>query len=233
MIEDGEKVLFVNLEEEAWRREELNIRSRSENSEEVKGDILKEHKDFNDRVFNKAVFEKLLEWSKWDHAIELTPNATLKDCKVYLLNIKEQKELDKFLEEHLKSGQIRPSKSPCAAPFFFIKKKDGTLWPVQNYRWLNEVMIKNKYPLLLIQELINKIQGVRVANSKAGIKPTAPLSAFDKENSIEFPLDSVHYLYKLSNPNPVLFILRSPMSQLALARPLFEKKRKRKNNIQN
>jgi len=94
-------------------------------------------------------------------------------------------------------------------------------------------MIKNKYPLLLIQELINKIQGVRVANSKAGIKPTAPLSAFDKENSIEFPLDSVHYLYKLSNPNPVLFIPRSPMSQLALARPLFEKKRKRKNNIQN
>jgi len=53
----------------------------------------------------------------------LTPNATLKDCKVYPLNIKEQKELNKFLEEHLKSGQIRLSKSPCAAPFFFIKKK--------------------------------------------------------------------------------------------------------------
>jgi len=45
---------------------------------------------------------------------------------------------------------------------------------------------------------------VRLANSKAGIKPTAPLSAFDKENSIEFPLDSVHYLYKQSNSNPVL-----------------------------
>jgi len=37
---------------------------------------------------------------------------------------------------------------------------------------------------------------VRVANSKAGIKPTAPLSAFDKENSIEFSLDFLHYLYK-------------------------------------
>jgi len=45
---------------------------------------------------------------------------------------------------------------------------------------------------------------VRLANSKAGIKPTAPLSAFDKENSIEFSLDSVHYLYKQSNPNLVL-----------------------------
>jgi len=145
------------LEEEAWRREELNIRSRSENSEEMEGDIPKEYEDFNDQVFNKAVFEKLPERSKWDHAIELTPNATLKDCKVYLLNIKEQEELNKFLKEHLKSGRIRPSKSPCAAPFFFIKKKDGTLRPVQDYWRLNEVTIKNKYLLLLIQELIDKV----------------------------------------------------------------------------
>jgi len=151
-------VLFVNLEEEAWRKEELNIRSRSESSEE---DIPKEYEDFNDRVFNKAVFEKLPERSKWDHAIELMPDATLKDCKVYPLNIKEQEELDKFLEEHLKSGQIRPSKSPCAAPFFFIKKKDGTLRPVQDYWRLNEVTIKNKYPLPLIQELIDKVRGAK------------------------------------------------------------------------
>jgi len=47
-------------------------------------------------------------------------------------------------------------------------------------------------------------QIVRLANSKAGIKPIAPLLAFDKENSIEFSLDSVYYLYKQSNPNPVL-----------------------------
>jgi len=55
------------------------------------------------------------------------PNPTLKNCKVYPLNIKEQGELDKFLKEHLKSGQIQPSKSPYMAPFFFIKKKDGSL----------------------------------------------------------------------------------------------------------
>jgi len=52
--------------------------------------------------------------------------------------------------------------------------------------------------------IVSKPLIVRLANSKAGIKPTAPLSAFDKKNSIEFPLDSVHYLYKQSNPNPVL-----------------------------
>jgi len=43
---------------------------------------------------------------------------------------------------------------------------------------------------------------IRLANSKAGIKPTAPLLVFDKENSIEFSLDSVYYLYMKSNPNP-------------------------------
>ena len=127
--------------------------------EESKEKIPEEYQDFNDRVFKKVVFEKLPDQSKWDHAIELIPNATLKDCKIYPLNIKEQEELDKFLEEHLKSGRIRLSKSPCAAPFFFVKKKDGSLQPVQDYRQLNEATIKNKYPLPLIQELIDKVRG--------------------------------------------------------------------------
>ena len=72
---------------------------------------------------------------------------------------------------------------------------------------------------------------VRLANSKARIKPTAPLSVFDKENSIEFPLDSVHYLYKQSNPNPVLLSCASLWVNL-LSRvryyKLKEKKRKEK-----
>jgi len=46
---------------------------------------------------------------------------------VYPLSIREQEELDKFLDEHLKTGHIRLSKSPCAASFFFVKKKDSSL----------------------------------------------------------------------------------------------------------
>ena len=72
---------------------------------------------------------------------------------------------------------------------------------------------------------------IRLANSKARIKPTAPLLAFNKENSIEFLLDSVHYLYKQSNPNPVLLSRASLWVDL-LSRicyyKLKEKKRKRK-----
>jgi len=80
---------------------------------------------------------------------------------MYPLNIKEQEELDKFLEKHLKLGWIWSSKSLCTAFFFFMKKKDESLWLVQDYRWLNKAMIKNKYLLPLIQELINKVQGVK------------------------------------------------------------------------
>ena len=51
---------------------------------------------------------------------------------------------------------------------------------------------------------VESSSNVRLANSKAGIKPTAPLLVFDKENLIEFLLDLVHYIYMQSNPNPVL-----------------------------
>ena len=59
MIEKREKMLFINLEEEVQRREELNIQSRNKSIEEIGEDIPEEYKDFNDRVFNKVVFEKL------------------------------------------------------------------------------------------------------------------------------------------------------------------------------
>ena len=48
-----------------------------------------------------------------------------------------------------------------ASPFFFIKKKDGSLRPVQDYRKLNEIMVKNRYLLPLIQELVDKLKGAR------------------------------------------------------------------------
>ncbi|GLB43129.1 putative transposition, RNA-mediated [Lyophyllum shimeji] len=101
--------------------------------------------EFED-VFAKESFDVLPDHRPWDHAIELVPDAKATPCKVYLLSPDEQKELDKFLEEHLASGRIRPSKSPLAAPFFFIKKKDGALRPVQDYRALNAITIKNHYP---------------------------------------------------------------------------------------
>jgi len=66
----------------------------------------------------------------------------------------EQKELNSFLEENLHIGQICPFKSPIAALVFFIKKKDSSLWLVQDYCALNSITVKNKYLLLLISKLV-------------------------------------------------------------------------------
>jgi hypothetical protein len=113
------------------------------------------------QVFSEEGFAKLPNQKPWDHAIELVPGAQPKGCKVYPLLVTEQTELDNFLTENLETGHIRPSKSPMASPVFFIKKKDGSLRLVQDYRMLNEMTVKNKYPLPLISELVNQLRGAK------------------------------------------------------------------------
>ena len=112
-------------------------------------------------VFSENEFDQLPERWPWDHKIELAPEFKPVNCKVYPLNPAEQKALDSFLDDNLKTGRIRPLKSPMASPFFFIKKKDGGLRPIQDYRKLNDMTIKNRYPLPLIQELIDKLKTVK------------------------------------------------------------------------
>ena len=80
---------------------------------------------------------------------------------MYNLTLEEQSELDKWIKENLKKGYIRPSQSPMASPFFYVKKKDGRLRPCQDYRYLNDWTIKNAYPLLLISELTDKLAGAK------------------------------------------------------------------------
>ena len=116
-----------------------------------------EYKD----VFSKDAFDKLPARKPWDHGIELLPGAEPQSSRTFPLSPLEQKELDKFLQENLRSGRIRPSKSPFGAPVFFIKKKDGSLCLVQDYRKLNTVTVKNSYPLLLVSDILNRLRGAK------------------------------------------------------------------------
>jgi hypothetical protein len=70
--------------------------------------------------------------------------------------------LEKFLDEMVAKGYIRPSKSPYASPFFFVKKKDGKLQPVQDYQQLNSHTVRNQYPLPLIAQLISDLSGAHI-----------------------------------------------------------------------
>jgi hypothetical protein len=109
-------------------------------------------------VFSDQKSKKYLPKRPWDHKIELKPGApaTL-ISKTIKLSTTEQEELQRFIDEHLERGTIRRSKSPYVASFFFIKKKNGKLRPVQDYRPINEWTIKNRYPLPLIPQLIDRL----------------------------------------------------------------------------
>ena len=79
----------------------------------------------------------------------------------YPLSLMEQKELNLFLQENLATCRICPSKSLMDSLVVFVKKKDSMLQLVQDYQTLNAMTIKNKYPLPLISELINKLKGAK------------------------------------------------------------------------
>ncbi|KAI5115596.1 hypothetical protein M0805_003691 [Coniferiporia weirii] len=112
-------------------------------------------------IFQKKAAECFPISCPYDHTINLKPDFIPRDCKLYPLSPKEQLALDQFLEENLRKGYIRPSKSPMASPFFFVGKKDNELRACQDYRTLNEGTVKNAYPLPLISELMDKLKGVK------------------------------------------------------------------------
>src|SRR5258708_4568427 len=96
----------------------------------------------------------------WDHTIELHPNAKLPRGRTFSLSPAKQKELDEFLRENLANGQIHLLKSPIRAPVFFIKKKEGSLCLVQDYRKLYEIMVKNSYLLPLVSNMLTRLHNV-------------------------------------------------------------------------
>ena len=107
------------------------------------------------------MFNELPPHQPWNHAIELLSGNHKVNCKTYNLTTAEQKELDNFLEENLSTSCIQPSKSQFTSTFFFVKKKDNKLRPVQDYWKLNDITVKNRYPLPLISKLIDKLKNTK------------------------------------------------------------------------
>ncbi|CAK5267330.1 unnamed protein product [Mycena citricolor] len=136
-LEEGESILLVNFGKEVDLRlkatpaQKFAEEAEKERERMTKGKVPDQYREFI-KVFAKESFDSLLDRRTWDHAIELKPGSKAVDCKVYPLSRNEQVKLDKFLKENLASGCIRPSKSMALA-FFFVKKKDGSLRPVQDY----------------------------------------------------------------------------------------------------
>jgi len=98
----------------------------------------------------------------WDHVIDVKEGFVLRKGKVYPLSREEKEEVREFIKKQLRKEYIRLSKSPQMALVFFVRKKDGKKWMVQDYQYLNEWTIKNNYPLPLILDVLKKIRTKKV-----------------------------------------------------------------------
>jgi len=114
------------------------------------------------KVFGKVKLERMPTRKVWDHAIDLKETFKPQKGRIYPLSKDKREEVQNFVEDQLRKGYIRPSKSPQTLSVFFVGKKDGSKWIVMDYHNLNDQTVKNNYPLPLITELINNIGSKKV-----------------------------------------------------------------------
>jgi hypothetical protein len=97
-----------------------------------------------------------------DHKIPLLTTAQPINLCPYRYSYFQKMEFEKIIDEMLNSSIIKPSTSPFSSPALLIKKKDGSWCLCIDYRQLNAVTIKNKYPIPVIDELLDELYGAKI-----------------------------------------------------------------------
>ncbi len=113
-------------------------------------------------VFSKSRAASLPPHRPYDCAIELVPGMSPPKGRLYSLSVPEREAMEKYISDSLTAGFIRPSSSPAGAEFFFLAKKDGSLRPCIDYRGLNNITVKNTYPLPLMSSAFERLQGASI-----------------------------------------------------------------------
>ncbi|KAL0182069.1 hypothetical protein M9458_021444, partial [Cirrhinus mrigala] len=134
----------------------VNTITYAESSVEVPG-LPAEYHDLA-ITFSKRKASLLPPHQPSDCAIELIPGSTPPKGRIFPLSQPESEAMKKYIKEELAKGFIRPSTSPATAGFFFVKKKDGTLRPCIDYRSLNDITIKFRYPLPLVPAALEQLR---------------------------------------------------------------------------
>lgn len=97
----------------------------------------------------------------YDHSISLLPNTVPVNCRPYRYSPDQKLEIERQVAKMLHSSLVVPSLSPFASPVLMVKKKDGSWRFCVDYRKLNSYTIKNKFPMPIIDELLDEIAGAR------------------------------------------------------------------------
>uniref|UniRef100_A0A8C9ZTG8 Gypsy retrotransposon integrase-like protein 1 n=1 Tax=Sander lucioperca TaxID=283035 RepID=A0A8C9ZTG8_SANLU len=113
-------------------------------------------------VFNKSRATALPPHRTYDCPIDLLPGSAPPKGLLYSLSSPETVAMKDYIDSALEAGIIRPSSSPAGAGFFFVGKKDWSLRPCIDYRGLNDITVKNRYPLPLLSSAFELLQGATV-----------------------------------------------------------------------
>lgn len=113
------------------------------------------------QVFSKDKALSLPLHRPYDCAVDL-PGATLPRSRLYNLSRTERTAMENYIPDSLAAGIIHPSSSPAGARFFFVGKKDGSLRPCIDNRGLNDITVKNGYPLPLLSSAFLPLHGATV-----------------------------------------------------------------------
>jgi transposase InsO family protein len=132
--------------------------------QEDPGDLSGVPEEYHDlrTVFSRSRATSLPPHRPYDCGIDLLPGTTPPRGRLYSLSAPEREALEKYLSESLEAGTIVSSSSPAGAGFFFVKKKDGSLRPCIDYRGLNDITVKNRYPLPLMSSAFEVLQGAKI-----------------------------------------------------------------------
>ena len=153
-LEEEKIVRWVMEDKEDWGRDKNVEEDYKKIEEMVPKRFLKWKK-----VFGKVELERIPTRKIWDHAIDLKETFKPQKGRIYPLSKNKREEVQNFVNDQLRKGYIRPSKSPQMLPVFFVGKKDGSKRMVMDYCNLNDQIVKNNYPLPLIMDLIDNMGG--------------------------------------------------------------------------
>jgi len=142
--------------------EDVNLQelSHEEALEEVKAKLPSEYHDYLD-VFDRAMADQLSPHRPYDHKIELIGEGTSPRSRLYHMSGYKLQKVKDYLIEHLNKGFISSSSASYASLILFAEKKDGSLRFCVDYRKLNALTKRDRYPLSLIDETLARIQGSR------------------------------------------------------------------------